>query len=112
MPTTRSTAPINRSGLQRSSQPSKHKRSNTDEHARKRLKDDEINSNIDEEEQKQKTKGGRSGKKAKPMKKMKHLRSVSTPPCLWHCANQIYRKTSLDKAREEVAAKEAAKAYT
>ena len=80
MPMTRSTAPINRSGLQRNSQPSesKRKRSNADEHANKRRKD-EIN---DEDEPKQNMKGGRSGKKAKNVKKKKHLRYVSTPPCL------------------------------
>jgi hypothetical protein len=65
MPTTRSTIAINRSGLHRGSPPSKKskcKRSNADEHTRKRLKD-EIT--IGEEEGEQKIKGGRGGKKAK-----------------------------------------------
>ena len=77
MPTTRSTAqvPVNRSGLQRGSQPSKRKRSNADEHARKRLKD-EISSDIEEGDQKMK--GGRGGKKAKGMKKRKRIRYVRT----------------------------------
>ena len=79
MPTTRSTLPVNRSGLQRGSQQSKRKRSigNADENARKQLKD-EINSDIGEEEGEQKTKGGRGGKKAKGMKKGKRPRFVPT----------------------------------
>ena len=70
MPTTRSTLPVNRSGLQRGQHESKRKRSigNADEQARKRHKD-KINSDIDEEEGKQKMKGGRDGKKAKGRKK-------------------------------------------
>ena len=88
MPTTRSTAPVNRSGLQRGSQPSKRKRSNADEQARKRLKD-EINTEIDNdsEEQKQKTKGGRGGKKVKGIKKKNHLRCVSTLLYFRCCTN-------------------------
>ena len=66
-----STVPINCSGLQQGSQPSKRKRSNADEHAHKRLKE-EINSKIEEGEQKMK--GGRGGKKVKGNKKKKHLR--------------------------------------
>lgn len=83
MPTTRSTIPVagNRSGLQRGSQPSKRKRSGTDEHARKRLKD-EISNDIGEEEGDQKMKGGRGGKKAKGVKKRKHLRYLPTSPNL------------------------------
>ena len=73
MPTTRSTAPVNRSGLHRGSQlePPKRKRSNADEHSRKRLKDD-----IDEGGE-LKVKGGRSGKKVRGMKKRSHLRFVA-----------------------------------
>ncbi|KAF8801791.1 hypothetical protein BYT27DRAFT_7261695 [Phlegmacium glaucopus] len=94
MPTTRSTFPTNHSGLQRGSPPSKHKRSNADEHARKCLKD-EVNVEMGEKEEGgQKMKGGRSGKKAKGMKKRRGI-----------------RKTSTDKAREKVAAKEAVKKY-
>ena len=70
MCSTRSTASSNRSGLHRGSPPpSKRKRSNADEHARKRRKD----TGIGEEEGEQKTKGGRDGKKAKGMKKRKVL---------------------------------------
>ena len=108
MPTTRSSAPVNRSGLQRGSQPSKRKRSNADEHARKRLKD-EIDS--DGEEGEQKTKGGRDGKRAKGMKKKKHLRCELDLLSSVMCTNHLHRKTSLDKAREDAVAKEAAKAY-
>jgi hypothetical protein len=51
MPTTRSTLPINRSGLQRGSQQSKRKRSigNADEQTRKRHKE-KFDSDIGEEE--------------------------------------------------------------
>ena len=79
MPTTRSTLPVNCSGLQQGSRQSKRKRSigNTDEHAHKRLKD-KIDSDVGEEEGEQRMKGGRGGKKAKGMKKAKHLRFV------WH----------------------------
>ena len=114
MPTTRSTLPVNRSGLQRGQHESKRKRSigNADEQARKRHKD-KINSDIDEEEGKQKMKGGRDGKKAKGRKKAKQLRFADTGNIFWYSTNhwQFYRKTSLDKAQEEAAAKEAAKAY-
>lgn len=108
MRTTRSTAPSNRSGLHRSSPPpSKRKRSNADEHAHKRLKDAEKG----EEEAEQKMKGGRDGKKAKGIKKKKGLRFVCTNMISLVPTNQFYRKTSADKASEEVAAKEAAKMY-
>ena len=73
MPTIRSTVSANRSGLLRGSQPSKRKRSNADEHARKRLRD-ETGSNVGEEEEDQKMKGGRDGKKVKGKKKRNHLR--------------------------------------
>ena len=89
MPTTRSTVPVNRSGLQRGHdsqlEPSKRKRSNADEHARKRLKD-EINSDIGEEEGELKVKGGRGGKKEKE-KKRKNLRFVPIPQYLWNSTN-------------------------
>lgn len=88
MPTTRSTDSVNRSGLQRGSrisQPSKRKRSNADEHTRKRLKD-EISNDVGEEEGDQKVKGGRSGKKAKGTKKRNRLRFVLIPPYLLYSA--------------------------
>ena len=103
----RSNAPVNHSGLQRGSLPSKCKRSNADEHARKRLKDTEIG----EEQEEQKMKGGRGGKKAKGMKKKKNPRYVPTPSYLQYCTSKFYRKTSMDKAQEEAVAKEATKAY-
>ncbi|KAF8804087.1 hypothetical protein BYT27DRAFT_7259535 [Phlegmacium glaucopus] len=56
MPTTRSTIPTNRSGLQRGSAPSKRKRSNADEQTRKRLKD-ASDVEMGEDEGGQKTKG-------------------------------------------------------
>ena len=78
MPTTRSTLPVNRSGLQRGSQQSKRKRStgNADEDACKRLKN-EIDGD-GEEEGERKSKGGRNGKKAKGTKKQNHLRFLPT----------------------------------
>ena len=85
-----------------------------DEHACKRLKDDEINNDIGEEEQEQKMKGGRGGKKAKGVKKRKNLRSVPPPLYLRYFSNQLFytgRKTSLDKAREDAVEKEVSKAY-
>ena len=86
MPATQSAAPTNHSGLQWKSQPSKRKRSITDEQARKRLKD-EINTEIGDEEGEQKMKGGRGGKKAKGRKKEKYLRYVLTLPFLRYCTN-------------------------
>lgn len=77
MPATRSTAPVNRSGLQRGSElqlePTKRKRSNADEHARKRLKNSD---DIGEEGGELKVKGGRGGKKVRGKKKKSHLRFV------------------------------------
>jgi len=63
--------------------PPKRKRSNADEHACKHLKDDiEMGK---EEEGGQKIKGGRSGKKAKGMKKKeKHQVHTSTPASSIH----------------------------
>ena len=90
MPTTRSTIPVNRSGLHRGHnsrlEPSKRKRSNADEHARKRPKD-EINSDIGEEEGELKLKGGRGGKRGKGMKKRRNLRCVLIPQYHWYSTN-------------------------
>jgi len=63
-----------------------------------------------EEEGGQKMKGGRSGKKAKGMKKKKNIRFVPAPQHL-PFTNRFCRKTSADKAQEEAAAKEAVKIH-
>ena len=83
MPTTRSNAPVNRSGLQRGSrhEAPKRKRSNADEHARKRVKDSD---DVDEEGGELKVKGGRGGKKVRGKKKRSHLRFVPIPQWLRH----------------------------
>jgi hypothetical protein len=93
MPTTRSTAPVNRSGLQRGTplEPPKRKRSNADEHAHKRLKDsDEIKSDIREEGGELRVKGGRDGKKVRGKKKRSHLRFVLIPQYLWYSTNYFF----------------------
>ena len=93
MPATRSTASVNRSGLQRGSrlEPPKRKRSNADEHARKRLKDlDETKSDIREEGGELRVKGGRDGKKVRGKKKTRHLRYVLIQQYVLYTTNYFF----------------------
>jgi len=106
MPTLRSNVPTTRSGLQRGDPPPfKRKRSKADEQTRKRPKSEK-----DDEEGLEKGKGGWAGKKEKnKQKRGKVARYVPTILLLSLLTYSTPRKTSADKAKEEAAAKAAAK---